>query len=292
MKGYYIEMLKTPSKLDMPVLLVNFPLRVHNTVINNVLMEKYRGVSYEYDIAYRQFMELYSELTEQGALVYILPSTGNFQDQTYVANLGCYLPHIEEDTIMLANFKSEPRKGEEKFGLAFFMQMGYTIYRPHGTFEGEADLKYLRDNIYVGGYGIRTERRSYEWMMNEVGGNIITVEMNDPKLYHFDCVFLPLTSNEALVATSALKPSDLRKLEHYVDIISVPEQFVHDAWTNGVVFDKEVLHIEINRESDKAFRNLMIKHGYEPVLIDMSEFDKSAAAISCFVMHLNYGTRG
>ena len=27
------------------------------------------------------------------------------------------------------------------------------------AFEGEAELKYLRDNIYIGGYGMRSERK-------------------------------------------------------------------------------------------------------------------------------------
>jgi N-dimethylarginine dimethylaminohydrolase len=255
-------------------------------------MEKFRGIPYDHDIAFRQFMELYSELTEQGGLVYVLPSVGNFQDQTYVANLGCYLPHVTAaDVIILANFKSEPRQGEDEVGLAFFQQMGYTILRPMTTFEGEADLKYLRENIYVGGYGIRTDLRSYNWISEATDAKIIPIELDDPRLYHFDCVFLPLSGDKAMVATTALKSADVRKLERYVDIISVPEKYVHDAWTNGVMIGNEVLHTEINRESDRAFRNFVIKYGYEPVLIDLSEFEKSGAALSCMVLHLNYLAR-
>ncbi len=74
---------------------------------------------------YKQFMDLYN-FVAGGALVNLLPSEGNFQDQVYVANLGIYLPHIKnENHIILSNFTSDPRKGEELVGEKYFNQMGY-----------------------------------------------------------------------------------------------------------------------------------------------------------------------
>lgn len=287
-------MLKTPSQLDMPVFLLNFPLTVDNKVINNPLMEKYANEKYNYTVAFEQFTKLYRYLANKG-LVYFLPSdtTNCYQDQVYVANVGCYLPHLKEDSILLSNFKSEPRQGEEQVALDFFQSMGYNVLSTEpATFEGEADLKWLHSNVYVGGYGIRTDRRVYDSLEKDLGAKVITVEMTDPKLYHFDCSFLPLTATQALVATSAIKKKDLRKLEQVVDIISVPKEYVYDAWTNGLVFGKRVLHMpNMAGDCGKNFSELIMKHGYEPVLIDLSEFEKSGAALSCFVMHLNFQGR-
>ncbi len=42
--------------------------------------------------------------------------------------------------------------------------MGYkTAISPY-KWEGEADLKYLYGNKYIGGYGIRSNIKAYEWM--------------------------------------------------------------------------------------------------------------------------------
>ena len=275
---------KTPTTLAFPAYMMNFPFTVDNREVNNVLMEAYRNQKYDYNKAFAQFMKMYSYFTQHG-LVYVLPSDGDFQDQTYVANVGCYLPHVRNDTVVLANFKSEPRRGEELIAKPFFQGLGYTVVKPSTTFEGEADLKWLRDNIYVGGYGIRTDRDTYRWLEETTGAEITTVEMYDGGLYHFDCMFLPLTKEKALVAVSAIRPEDLRKLEKLVEIIPVPNEYLYDAWTNCIVYGKTVMGSPAHPE----WCDFIAKQGMEPVRFDLSEFEKSGAAASCLVMHLNYG---
>src|SRR6476469_6875839 len=92
---------KTPSGLPQQAFLLNFPLTLDNRFINNSLMEYHRGEAINYELAFRQWMTLYNYLAAEH-LVYLLPSYGNFQDQVYVANLGCYLPHMQKDTILLS----------------------------------------------------------------------------------------------------------------------------------------------------------------------------------------------
>lgn len=276
---------RTPSKLPFPAYLLNFPFTVNNNCINNVLMEPYSGEKYNYSIAFKQFMGLYNYLAKDN-LVYLLPSKGNYQDQVFVANLGCYLPH--SDLMLVSNFTSEPRQGEDKIGLEFLSMMGYTVLQPRTKFEGEADLKYLRDNLFIGGYGIRTDKGTYSLIQDVSDTNVVTIEMNDPKLYHFDCMFLPLTTHKALVATRAIKPNDLRKIERLVEVIDVPGDHLYDAWTNCVVLGNKVLYGPATPELGKEFSYFIEKHDFEPVTIDLSEFEKSGAALSCMVLHLNY----
>jgi N-dimethylarginine dimethylaminohydrolase len=255
-------------------------------------MEDYANQRYNLDKAFSQFMGLYQAICREGGLVYILPSRGNFQDQTFVANLGCYLPHItNNNTILLSKFKSAPRVGEELVGLDFFLDMEYNVIQPDTTFEGEADLKYLRDNIYVGGYGIRTDLRTHHWLMDITGAEVIPIEMDDEGLYHFDCMFLPLTSQKALVATSAMKPADLRKVEKLVEVIDVPREYLYNAWTNCLVMGNKVLYgpsPPSKPDIGKTFSEFIIKAGFEPVLVNLSEFELSGAGLSCFILHLNY----
>lgn len=171
---------------------MNFPFTLDNRVANNVWMEP--GAVIDHDAAQAQWFGFYKSLASQ-ALVYLLPSEGNMQDQTYVANLGCYLPHCKRDTILLANFKSPPRRGEDEIGRRFFISLGYEVRQPAAYWEGEADLKFLRDNLYVGGYGLRSDREAYDWMADKFEMVITCVKLQDPKLYHFDCSFCPLSGS-------------------------------------------------------------------------------------------------
>jgi N-dimethylarginine dimethylaminohydrolase len=251
--------------------------------------------------AYRQFLDLY-EFVAGNSLVYLLPSQGNFQDQVYVANLGTYLPHIKNSNhIVLSNFTSEPRQGEEKVGLPFFDLMGYQTHVSPFKWEGEADLKYLYDNVYIGGYGIRSDIQTYNWMEEEFDMNIIKLEMVEDYLYHLDCSIFPLTKGKTLVCTELFTPEELAQLSQYTEIIDVSIDDAFNGLTNSVRLGNMIMcasniselsrHDE-NYEGEKAKINSLEKicfnEGLEPVFFNLSEYMKSGAMLSCMIMHLNY----
>lgn len=279
---------QTTSPLNIPTYMMNFPITVDNDIRNNALMKDNKP--YDYNKAFKQFMGLYNLIAKE-ALVFILPSEEQLQDLPFVANIGCYLPHLKTDTIIVSNFKSPPRKGEDKVGGKFFESLGYVIDKPTTHWEGEADLKWIKDNLYIGGYGIRTDKQTYGWMANKFDMNIISIEMTDKKLYHFDCQFFPITSEKALVATAAFKPEDLKKIEKHLEIINVPKEFMYDGWTNCVRLRNKILCGKTNKKSDSASDALFEKHGYETIGVDLNEFVKSGADLSCMVMHFNYAGR-
>ena len=234
----------SPSHLITPTFLMNFPFTVSNDYKNNVLMDKFKE-PYDYDRAFSQFLDLYHEVSKD-SLVYVLPSEGSYQDQVYVANLGAYLPHMLFDTVLLANFKSPPRVGEEIVGNKFFESMGYEVIKCPYHWEGEADLKYVRDNIYVAPYGQRTDIKSHEWMRQNLNMNVISVKLKDPKVYHLDCAYFQLTDTKAVVSTCLFEPEEIKELEKYVEILDIPEKEVYDnmlcPWTNVVRVNNKILY--------------------------------------------------
>lgn len=267
-----------------------FPFTVDNRVPNNPLMTD--RAPYDYPKAFKQWMELYRAIAGE-ALVYLLPNDAtDFQDLPFVANIGAVLPHLGS-TVVLANFKSEPRQGEEKIGGRFLYGLDYSCvaFAPH-NWEGEADMKFIRDRLYIGGYGIRTDIESYRWMADAFDMHIVPVAMMDERLYHFDCLFFPLTDYKALVATSALDEKDVRAIEKHVEIIDVPAPYIYDGWTNAIRLNRKVL-VDMPRtaESWNALEETIDRAGFEPWLIDLSEFAKSGADASCLVAHLNFNGR-
>ena len=282
--------INTPSHLKVPSLLMNFPFTLSNDYHNNPWMKEYNAEKIDYYLAFSQFTNVYQRMSQE-SLIYLLPSEGEFQDQIYVANLGCYLPHITEDTIIVANYKSPPRVGEEVVGEKFFKMMKYKVDKPPTCWEGEADLKYIRDNIYVCGYGIRTDVETHDWFRRSYDMNILPLFMNDEWLYHLDCLLMPITKDKVLAVTHLIKPEELRNLEKYVEVISIPEQYAYDGWTNSVIVGNKVFYgvlDDASAEGHAEFERLMAQHNLYAVPLDISEFDKSGACLSCMVMHFNY----
>ena len=188
------------------------------------------------DRAIAQFLSLYKHVA-QHAIVYLLPSTPGFQDQPYVSNLGLVLPHCEEDTVIISRFRSTPRVGEERIGADFFKLMNFAVERPPETFEaepvyfeGEADLKHIRGNLYIGAHGMRTSRNALIWAAERFEMEIVPFRITDPYLYHLDCCFLRITEEAVLLCTSVADRICLRAIEQHCEIIDVSVE--HSARRN------------------------------------------------------------
>ena len=295
-------MKETPSQLHLQSYVMNFPFTLSTTDPNNIWMQELTDeeLTVNKSKAYKQFMDLYSFMAGN-SLTYLLPSEGNFQDQVYVANLGIYLPHITgENHIVLSNFTSDPRKGEELVGEKFFNQMGYkTAISPY-KWEGEADLKYLYDNVYIGGYGIRSNIKTYEWMEKEYDMNIIKVAMVDEYLYHLDCSIFALNPEQTLVCTELFDPSELAEMEKHTEIIDVDIDDALGGMTNSVRMGNMILcasnisemkktheYYESEKHKIASLEKICSDAGMEPVIFNLSEYMKSGAMLSCMVMHLN-----
>ena len=296
-------MKETPSQLPIPAFVMNFPFTLDTSNPNNVWMQELEEEALKVNkgVAYRQFLDLY-QFVAGNSLAYILPATGNFQDLVYVANLGIYLPHIKDsNNIIMANFTSEPRQGEEEVGKPFFESMDYEVHMCPFKWEGEADLKYLYDNVYIGGYGIRSDIKAYEWMEEKFDMKIIKLEMVDEYLYHLDCSIFPLTKEKTLVCTEMFEEDELEQLEQYTEVIDISVDDAFNGLTNSVRLGNMILcasnlsemtRADENYEAEKAKINTLEKicfnEGLEPVFFNLSEYMKSGAMLSCMMMHLNY----
>jgi len=286
--------------LDRPCFVMNFPLSLSTDNPNNVWMQRMNPLKRLVDFpkAYKQWTSLYGFLSSL-SLVYLLPSVEGYQDQVYVANVGLVPPHLRR-VVLLARYKSPPRRGEEYVAEKFFELLGFHAEHPKYDWEGEADTKHIRDNIYVGGYGIRTDAMAYKWMYDEMDMEIIPIRMQDDFLYHFDCMFFPLNREEALVCVELISDKEKQLLEKVVNIIPVSKEEARQGMTNCVRVDKCVLcssnindlkadnpEYEVERKKIDNLTRICLERGMEPVFFNLSEYEKSGAALSCLVMHLN-----
>ena len=295
-------MKETPSQLPVQSFVMNFPHTFSTSDPNNVWMKEMseKELQINRPKAYKQFMDLYNFMAGQ-SLVHILPSEGNFQDLVYVANLGLQLPHIcDKNHILLSNYTSPPRQGEEYVGEKFFKQMGYeTTISPY-KWEGEADIKYLYDNVYIGGYGIRSDIKTYKWMEDKFDMNIIKVKMVDEYMYHLDCSIFPLNPDKTMVCTELYDTLELKQIEKHTEIIDIDVEDSMYGMANSVRLGNMVLcasniselkksheYYEGEKHKIESLEKICSDEGMEPVIFNLSEYMKSGAMLSCMVMHLN-----
>jgi N-dimethylarginine dimethylaminohydrolase len=283
---------------------MNPPFSYATTVANNVWMEEIEEGKRDPDAnqAMIQFLNLYSFIAFD-ALVYQLPTPrdSRLQDLTFTANLGVVLEHVPgRNTVVLSNFTSEPRRGETEVGRRFFDQMGYDVYVPETKFEGEAELKHLRGNVYAGGYGVRSQSETYDWMSRTFDMSVIKMEMTDPYLYHLDCTVFPITTEHTLVCVEMYDRTEISALERHTDIIDVPLQAAMSGVCNSVRLNNTILnasHIQqlkagTEEYQEEAAKNRLLediaaKLAFEVTYFNLSEYHKGGALLSCMLMHLN-----
>src|ERR1051326_8478421 len=205
-----------PTQFDRPAFVMNFPFSYATGVANNPWMEDMKDGKRNPDFvrAAVQFLAVYQNISAEG-LVYVLPTPqeADLQDLMYTANLGIVLEHLaDKNTVVISNFASPPRRGETEVGVKFFQAMGYDVHVAPAKFEGEAELKHLYDNVYIGGYGIRSEKATYDWMEEKFGMKIIKLREAEPYLYHLDCSIFPITKENTLVCTELFTKKELAEL--------------------------------------------------------------------------------
>ncbi|ATL69742.1 dimethylarginine dimethylaminohydrolase family protein [Nocardia terpenica] len=292
------------TQLDRPAYLLNPPFSFSTDVANNIWMEELTGAEREPNArkAMVQFLDLYSYLAAEG-LVYLLPTprTTGLQDLVFTANLGIVLEHLpDRKTVVLSNFTSPPRVGETEVGRVFFESMGYQVHVPETKFEGEAELKHLHDNVYVGGYGLRSQRETYDWMERTFDMKIVKLAETDPYLYHLDCSVFPITREQTLVCTEMFEDEEIEELEKYTDIIEVSADAAYSGLCNSVRLHNTIInasHIHDLKAGSKDYSEELAKNreledianelAFELTLVNLSEYHKGGALLSCMVMHLN-----
>ncbi len=294
----------SPGLLEQPTFLMNCPFSLHTRHANNAWMHDIDDDKRKIDRnkAMAQFANLYAFLTSAG-IVFLLPTPRNceLQDLVYTANLGVVLEHIpERDLVVLSNFTSEPRVGETEVGRSFFASMGYRALLAPYKFEGDAELKHLHDNIYIGGYGLRSDPKVYDWMQRKFDMKVIKAREVDPYLYHLDCSVFPITPGNTLVCTKMFSNAEIAKIEKHTNVIDVSVDAAYSGICNSIRYHNSILnasHIvtlkactddyRYELKKNRELEDIAVELGLEVNYFNLSEYQKSGALLSCMVMHLN-----
>lgn len=300
----------TPSDLKCPVWVMSPPLHA-KFVPNNAWMDEYKNkfgdnIQINIDAMVYEWYKLYEMLVASG-LVLLLPPVVGLQDLHYV-NSFVYLPHIKDRKVcIISRFKSETRKGEEVVVKQYLESIGYECHQPPltYTFEGEPCLRWLRDNIYIGSYGVRTTKEALYWIEENFNCNVIKLGLETGKLFHGDCIFFPITPYDVIVGVKHADPVELKRLEQYANIIPVEDDVLLESGVcNGIVANGCVLFPDLTLAEKKNLvpqgvakkaldfaTKVSTDLGLEPIFIPVSWMLLQGALLSCCVARLNWHDR-
>ena len=300
--------LRTPSDLDAPVFLMTPPIFQKVFIDNNVFMEEDANLvkDFSVDKLFSQWFEIYQVVT-QYALVLTPPPNPLLQDMVW-SNQTLYLPHVEEPTCVISNFKAEGRDPETDIVETFLQEMGYKTYRipdPEWTFEGQPDCHYLKDNIYLAGYGERTTEQALDWIAEKFDANIIKLGKTSDRVYHFDEACCVLSEDKVMLGIPFVDKKALKEVEKYAEVIPIEDKDVIEfCITNNIaigwtifagtyidVFEPDTEEYEIEMKKIEMLEKITFDNGFDLIMFEIGQFLKQGAALSCCFTRLNYSDR-
>lgn len=292
---------RTPSDSPFPVFVMAQPCFVSTAIENNIWMKELKGKAGDIDKE-KMMSEWWSfyRLLAADSLVYLLPPTDGLQDLVYV-NSFVYLPHVKEPTIILSNFTAEGRAGEEVVAGKFLTEMGYTCVKSPHKFEGFPEAKWLKDNIYFGGYGQRTVIEFYDWFEKKYDAQVIRIKEDDPWCYHLDCQLFVIDKENVIACNETIDKATMKEIEKVANVFPVTDDDCYEDICNIVRVGELLVvasSIQFMKTSDPLYKlqlhknnrleEICEKMGLEMVLLEMSENGKSGAAVSCVCAPLNH----
>ncbi|TKR64232.1 hypothetical protein L596_024802 [Steinernema carpocapsae] len=236
--------------------------------------------------ALRQWETLRMTIEDSGAQVEVLEPFGadNYPDMVFAANAAV----VRGKKAYLANFCFPERKGERFFFKKWFEENGYsTCGSLEIPFEGAGDALFAGNSLFCG-VGPRTDVKALTDVAKELRTRsdpfaVIGCRLVDPRFYHIDTCFCPVSTDIAIWYPHAFAPiSQHNMTQHGVELIPVPEKEAANFACNAVVVNNTV----IMHEGNEATAKLLEASGFRVRFVDMSEFIKSGGSAKCCTLTL------
>jgi N-dimethylarginine dimethylaminohydrolase len=227
-----------------------------------------------------QWSNLQAHLFRLGAWLEYVHHEDGLPDMVFTANAGL----VRGKDVVLSRFRYPERRGEERFFAEWFERNGFTVHRvTTGDFEGEGDALFAGERLFCG-YGFRSDRPVYEEVSSLLGvREIVAVELRDPRFYHLDTCFCPLTPALALIYPGGFSEADVKKIGEHVELLRVPEADALQFVCNAVVLGKDI----VVPAGCSATYAMLVDRGFTPYPVELSEFIKAGGAAKCLSLRLD-----
>ena len=231
-----------------------------------------------------QWQELHNAIAMLADVVLIEPQPGS-PDMVFTANAG-----LERDgVVILSSFFHRERQGEEDHFRRWLQRADYVVQTlPRETpFEGEGDALFSIDGSSLwAANGPRSIASSHRALAEAWDVDVMALDLIDPRFYHLDTCFAPLSDGSVLYYPGAFTPESLRRIEAFYrpeSRLAVTETDATRFACNAVNIDRTIL---LNCISDDL-RDRLQSRGFHVVQLALGEFLKAGGAAKCLVMKLS-----
>ncbi|NKB46338.1 MAG: amidinotransferase [Legionellales bacterium] len=216
-----------------------------------------------------------------GTIEYIEPQP-KLPDMTFTANGGLVVGR----QFFVSRFKYEQRQAEAAWFAQWFDQHGYQVIElDGGCFEGNGDAMIMGESI-IGGYGWRTDPTVYTALAQNVNYAVVTCELVDPRFYHLDTCFLPISETQALCYLPALSEASVQRLtNHHITLIDIPLEEAQHFAANAIKINQHMI-IPSNCPATQAILESL---QFTVHCVDMTEFIYAGGACRCLTLPLVQG---
>src|SRR5689334_11159419 len=244
----------------------------------NPWMSRARGA--DTALVQEQWRGLHQKLVSLGCDVQLVPPRPKLPDMVFTANAGLAVGK----KFIPSNFRHQERAGEAPFFADWMKEHGYEIiWLPSDQyFEGEGDALFAGEALFCG-YKFRTDVAAHNSVGEILNCLVISVELVDPRFYHIDTCFCPLTDGGAVWFPKAFDEYGQRAIRSHVpNLIEVAEEEAANFSCNAVVLDREVV---LPEGAPKLMKSLG-ERGFNCHPLPMTEFLKAGGACKCLTMHM------
>ena len=265
-----------------PVLLMCEPKLYAVDYVINPWMQGNVGASSQ-ERAMQQWHQLHHALSTIAQVELVEPVTGS-PDMVFTANAGL----ARDGIVAVSSFFHPERQAEEQHFHHWFARHGYRVVDvPRETpFEGEGDALFSSDGSRLwAGYGVRSALSSHPQLALLWDVEVTSLRLVDPRFYHLDTCFAPLSDGSLLYYPAAFDAESLARIEAFYgpeQRIAVDEEDAVRFACNAINLERTIVLNQISAELDDRLR----LRGFETVQVLLDEFLKAGGAAKCLVMHL------
>jgi N-dimethylarginine dimethylaminohydrolase len=229
----------------------------------------------------RQWDAMVEVLGELGVVVERMEPVAGLPDLVFTANAGL----VYRDRFICSRFRFAVRQGEAAHFAAWAQAYGFDVVElPEGYyFEGAGDALFCDETLFAG-YRFRSDVRSHQWVGEQLGVEVLPMELVDPRFYHLDTCFCPLAPGRAIYYPGAFDEygrSVLRDRIPYLIEVAAEEAISFSC--NAVVVGRTVI---LNRGASKLAEALG-DAGFAARPLEFSEFIKSGGSAKCLTLRLD-----
>jgi N-dimethylarginine dimethylaminohydrolase len=230
--------------------------------------------------AREQWQDLVSVIRSAGAKVDVVEQVPGLPDMVFVANGGI----VDNETFTPATMRHAERKDEIPHLVAWFEQLGWKVLEPAGSVQEGAGDALPFGGVLVAGHGFRSEQAAYAELAEQSGWRVLRARLTDPRFYHVDIAFCPLTERSALVVPDAFDPDSLRAIVELVpDPVTVTVEEALEFSGNSVVVGDVVIMPTCSPRLEAEIR----RRGLQVAVCDVSEFRKAGGGCRCLTLALD-----